>query len=152
VNHVVTASGGQAAVRWYEFRANVKSVGVSGVRLFQSGTFAPDSNNRWMASLAQDKKGDIALGYSAASTTLYDSIYMTGRTTSDPIGTMENETLLFAGTGSQSGGDRWGDYSSMSIDGADGCTFWYTQEYYAVPAGGSQWQTRMTSLKFNGCQ
>jgi hypothetical protein len=152
VNHVVTASGGQAAVRWYEFRANVKSVGVGGVRLFQSGTFAPDSNNRWMASLAQDKKGDIALGYSAASTTLYDSIYMTGRTTSDPIGTMENETVLFAGTGSQSGGDRWGDYSSMSIDGADGCTFWYTQEYYAVPAGGSQWQTRMTSLKFNGCQ
>ncbi len=120
--------------------------------LFQSGTFAPDTNNRWMASMAQDKQGDIALGYSLASTTVYDSIYATGRVPTDPIGQMETETPLYAGTGSQSGGQRWGDYSSMSIDGSDGCTFWYAQEYYAVPAGGSQWQTRLVSFKFNGCQ
>ena len=152
VNHVVTASGSQAGVRWYEFRANVKKVDLSGVSLFQSGTFAPDLNNRWMASIAQDKNGDIALGYSAASPTLFDSIYATGRVPSDPLGQMEAETVLTAGTGSQSGGQRWGDYSSMMIDGADGCTFWYTQEYYIVPAGGSNWQTRMNSFKFNGCQ
>lgn len=151
VNHVVTASNGQAAVRWYEFRANIHQVGISGVSLFQSGTFAPDNNNRWMASIAQDKMGDIALGYSAASTSLFDSIYATGRVPTDPLGQMETETVLFAGAGSQSGGDRWGDYSSMSID-SDGCTFWYAQEYYEVPAGGSNWQTRLVQFKFNGCQ
>jgi len=152
VNHVVTASNSQAAVRWYEFRANVRTATLSDVRLFQSGTFAPDSNDRWMASIAQDKVGDVALGYSLASTTVYDSIYMTGRVPTDPLGQMETETALTVGTGSQSGGDRWGDYSSMMIDGSDGCTFWYTQEYYIVPAGGSNWQTRLNSFKFSGCQ
>jgi len=57
---------------------------------------------------------------------------------------------LVAGTGSQGGVYRWGDYSSMAID-ADGCTFWYAQEYYTVPAS-TNWQTRLTSSKFNGCQ
>jgi hypothetical protein len=150
VNHVTTASGGQAGVRWYEFRANVNTVDITGVRLFQSGTFAPDSNNRWMASIAQDKMGNIALGYSEASGTLYDSIYATGRVPTDPIGQMETETTLFAGTGAQTSGDRWGDYSSMAIDG-DGCTFWYAQEYYAT-SNGDNWQTRLVQLKFNGCQ
>ncbi len=151
VNHVTTASAAQAGVRWYEFRAPVRTVTISGVSLFQSGTFAPDSNNRWMASMAQDKVGDIALGYSLASSSVYDSIAATGRVPTDPLGQMEAETSLFAGTGSQGALFRWGDYSSMAIDASDGCTFWYAQEYYTVPAS-SVWQTRLTSLKFSGCQ
>jgi hypothetical protein len=63
---------------------------------------------------------------------------------------METETTLFAGTGAQTSGDRWGDYSSMAIDN-DGCTFWYAQEYYAT-SNGDNWQTRLVQLKFNGCQ
>jgi len=150
VNHVVAASGGQAGVRWYEFRAPVRTATISNVSLFQSGTFAPDSNYRWMASIAQDKMGDIALGYSVASSSMYDSIAVTGRVPTDPLGQMEAEVPLIAGSGSQGGSFRWGDYSSMAIDGSDGCTFWYAQEYYLVP-GGATWQTRLTSLKFNGC-
>jgi hypothetical protein len=151
VNHVTMASGGQAGVRWYEFRAPVRTATISDVSLFQSGTFAPDSTNRWMASIAQDKMGDIALGYSIASTSIYDSVAATGRVPTDPLGQMETEVSLFAGTGSQAASFRWGDYSSMAIDGADGCTFWYAQEYYTVPAS-STWQTRLTSFKFSGCQ
>jgi len=150
VNHVTTASGGQGGVRWYEFRAPVRTSTISSVRLFQSGTFAPDSDNRWMGSIAQDKMGDIAVGYSIASATVYDSIGATGRVPSDPLGQMEAEVSLVAGTGSQGGSLRWGDYSSMAID-ADGCTFWYAQEYYTVP-GGTDWQTRLISFKFSGCQ
>jgi hypothetical protein len=149
VNHVTTASGGQGGVRWYEFRAPVRTVTISNVGLFQSGTFAPDSNNRWMGSIAQDKMGDIAVGYSIASATTYDSIGATGRVPSDPLGQMEAETLLVPGTGSQGTTLRWGDYSSMAID-ADGCTFWYAQEYYTVPSG-ADWQTQLTSFKFSGC-
>jgi hypothetical protein len=103
-----------------------------------------------MGSIAQDKMGDIALGYSLASSTVYDSIAATGRISSDPLGQMESEASLVAGTGSQSIPDRWGDYSSMAIDGSDGCTFWYAQEYYTISAS-TNWQTGLTSFKFSGC-
>jgi len=104
-----------------------------------------------MGSIAQDKVGNIALGYSLASSTVYDSIAATGRVPTDPLGQMEGEVSLFAGSGSQTLQTRWGDYSSMAIDGADGCTFWYAQEYYVVPAS-TDWQTRLTSFKFGGCE
>jgi len=149
VSHVATASGGQAGMRWYEFRAPVRTVSIAGVSLYQSGTFAPDANFRWMGSIAQDKMGDIALGYSLASTTVWDSIAVTGRVPTDPLGQMEAETILAAGTGSQGSNEGWGDYSSMAID-ADGCTFWYAQEYFTVPDS-TNWQTQLISFKFNGC-
>lgn len=149
VNHVTTASGGQAGVRWYEFRAPVRTVTISDISLFQSGTFAPDSNYRWIGSLAQDKMGDIALGYSLAGSTIWTSIGATGRVPGDPLGQMEAETVVVPGSGSQGGYERWGDYSSMAID-ADGCTFWYAQMYYTVPAS-FNWQTKLVSMKFNGC-
>ncbi len=151
VNHVVTASGGQAGVRWYEFTAPIRTVTVSGLNLFQSGTFAPDSNYRWMGSLTRDKVDDVALGYSLASSTVYPSVAFTGRTSSDPLGTMEAEQVIVSGAGSQSDTDnRWGDYSSMAIDAADGCTFWYAQEYYLVNAT-FDWSSRVASLKFSNC-
>jgi hypothetical protein len=150
VNHVTTASGGQAGVRWYEFRAPVRTATISDVRLYQSGTFAPDLNYRWLGSIAQDKMGNIALGYNLASTTVWDSIAVTGRVPSDSLGQMEAETIVARGSGSQGGNPNWGDYSSMAID-SDGCTFWYAQEYYVTPAS-VDWQTQLTSFKFNGCQ
>ena len=149
VNHVTTAAGGQGGVRWYEFRAPLHTVTLSGLSLFQSGTFAPDSNYRWVASMAQDKKGDIALGYSLASHTVYTSIGVTGRVPTDPPGQMEAETVIVPGTGSQQFYGRWGDYSSMALD-SDGCTFWYAQDYYTVP-NSLTWQTRLVSFKFSGC-
>lgn len=155
VNHGVEASGGQAGIRWYEFRAPVQAVSISGcpddcpVTLFQSGTFAPDLTHRWMGSIAQDKMGNIALGYSKSGEDMYPSIYVTGHVPADPLGQMEEEVELYAGTGSETGQGRWGDYSNLVIDGSDGCTFWYAQEYYAVTGG--PWQTELTSFKFNGC-
>ncbi len=88
VNHVVNASGGQAGVRWYEFRAASRPVTISSLTLFQSGTYAPDSNSRWMASMAQDNVGDILVGYSLSSTTVFPSVAAAGRITTDPLGTV----------------------------------------------------------------
>lgn len=151
VSHVTTASGGQAGVRWYEFTAPIKTVTIDGLSLFQSGTFAPDSNYRWMGSLTRDKVGDIALGYSLSSSTMNPSVAFTGRTVKEPLGQMEAERVIIQGTGWQVGSDnRWGDYSTMSIDGSDGCTFWYVQEYYSVTASWD-WSTRLASLKFSNC-
>ena len=133
-------------IRWYEIH-NPNSTPT----IFQQGTFAPDSNTRWMGSIAADRSGDIALGYSESSTSVYPSVYFTGRVRSDAPGTMGSEQLIVAGTGSQTGGiTRWGDYSSMTVDPADDCTFWYTQEY--IKANGSfNWSTRIANFKFSNC-
>src|SRR6266850_1850616 len=147
VSHSVTA-GSSVGERWYEFHAPENSTSLS---VFQQGTFAPDSNYRWMGSIAMDSAQDIALGYSISSPSMYPSISYTGRVPSDALGTMESEAQIVAGTGSQSfTANRWGDYTSMAIDGADGCTFWYTNQYYMVTAQ-FDWSTRLASFKFPSC-
>jgi hypothetical protein len=151
VVHDVTTTGGQVGERWYEFRAPEAAVIPS---VYQSGTFSGppgDKNFRWMGSIAMDKTGDIALGYSISSRQMFPSINYTGQTAGDLLGTMQSEATIINGTGSQKDTfSRWGDYSSMAIDGADGCTFWYTNQYYTVTAA-FDWSTRLASIKFPNC-
>jgi hypothetical protein len=139
------------ATRWYEFRAT--GAGSTSLSLYQSGQTPDDGEYRWMGSAAMDKMGDIAIGYSRSSAASrdYPSIYYAGQTAGDPLGTTETEALIKQGSGSQKDtSDRWGDYSSMALDGADSCTFWYANEYY--PATGSfVWATWLASLKFPSC-
>jgi hypothetical protein len=146
VNHSVVA-GATSGVRWYEIRSpgTVPTV-------YQSGTYAPsDGNWRWMGSVAMDSVGDMAVGYSKSGSAVFPSINYTGRLSTDSLGTLETEATLFAGTGSQTKNlTRWGDYSAMSIDPVDDCTFWYTNEY--LPVNGSfNWSTRIGSFKLSGC-
>jgi hypothetical protein len=91
------------------------------------------------------------VGYSESGSGIHPAVVYTGRVPSDPAGTMQTETTLFAGAGSQTGNlHRWGDYSAISIDPVDDCTFWYTNQY--IPANGSfNWATRIGSFKFAGC-
>jgi titin len=64
---------------------------------------------------------------------------------------MQAETPVVSGGGSQTGGlSRWGDYSSMSIDPVDDCTFWYTSQYLQS-SGSFNWSTRIVLFKFAGC-
>src|SRR5450759_2228408 len=131
VNHSVTA-GASVGVRWYELRNPTGSTLASGRPVvYQQGTFAPDASYRWMGSIAQDRSGDIALGYSLSSAAIFPSVAYTGRVPGDAAGTMEQETVVQPGSGSQNTNSlsRWGDYSSMSVDPVDDCTFWYTNEY-----------------------
>jgi hypothetical protein len=138
------------AQRWYEFRAREDSTSLS---LHQSGQTPDDGHYRWMGSIAMDRRGDIALGYSRSSAAAgdYPSIYYAGQTAGDRLGTTEREALIKSGRGSQfNTHSRWGDYSSMALDGADSCTFWYTNEYYPVD-GRFAWATWIASLKFRNC-
>jgi hypothetical protein len=41
------------------------------------------------------------------------------------------EAVLIDGSGSQRVSSRWGDYTDMTVDPSDDCTFWYVNEYYA---------------------
>src|SRR5664279_805419 len=104
-----------------------------------------------MGSIAMDKAGDIALGYSASSASVYPSIRYTGRVPTDSLGKMEAESIVQAGSGSQLQNlSRWGDYSAMSVDPVDDCTFWYTSEYLKT-SGTWNWSTRIASFKFPNC-
>ena len=148
VNHsVATSSSG--GVRWYE----IQNPSGSPV-LAQQGTFAPDSNYRWMGSIAMDQVGDIAVGYSISSSSVFPSVAFTGRVPTDPAGTMQAETRVVSGSGSQTSQTRtltrWGDYSAMQVDPVDDCTFWYTQEYIKTN-GVFNWNTRIASFKFPNC-
>jgi hypothetical protein len=156
VNHSVFVSGNRKSqvtgVRWYELRNPAGGTMSSGTPVvYQQGTFSPDGTSRWMGSIAEDKNGDLALGYSASSGSVFPSIRYTGRVPTDGLGTMEAENSILIGSASQTGTlHRWGDYSAMQIDPADDCTFWYTNEY--IPSNGSfNWSTHIASFKFTGC-
>src|SRR5882762_7799709 len=151
VNHSVAVGTNKrnriTSVRWYELRSPNGTPTV-----FQQGTLSTvDGIHRWMGSIAMDKVGDMALGYSASSSSILPSIRYTGRIPTDPLGQMQTENIIQNGGGSQTGGlNRWGDYSSISIDPVDDCTFWYTTEYLKS-SGSFNWSTRIASFKFPTC-
>jgi hypothetical protein len=152
-NQSVEALPGVAGARWYEIRRTNGTYS-----LHQQGTFAPnDGIHRWMGSIAQDKQGNMGLGYSVVNgTSVFPGIRYTGRLAGDPLGQMtQGEGVIINGSGVQTTtNSRWGDYTSMNIDAVDDCTFWYVNEYYTAagqassPAG---WQTRIASFKLPGC-
>jgi hypothetical protein len=148
VNHSVQTPSGNSGVRWYELRAPVSNNGT--FTIYQQGTWAPDSSYRWMGSAAMDQAGNIALGYSVSSGSVYPSVRFTGRSPGDTLGLMDAESSIIDGHGSQTGYNRWGDYSSMRIDPSDDCTFWYVNEYLPVTSSYG-WYTRIGSFKLAGC-
>src|SRR5438132_5404210 len=106
-----------------------------------------------MGSIAMDQAGNIGLGFSLSGGALNPQIHYTGRLATSPAGVMDQgEGTIINGTGSQTGSNlsRWGDYSSMTVDPSDDCTFWYTTEY--IPSNGAfNWKTRIGSFKFSNC-
>jgi Domain of unknown function DUF11 len=136
---------GGLAPRWFELR---KVAGAWAVN--QESTFKPSALNRWMGSVAMDGNGDMALGYSAGDAATAPELRYTGRLVSDSLSTMQPEGTLVGGGGSQTGTTRWGDYSQMSVDPTDDCTFWYTGEFYTSTAG-TTWATRIGSFRFPSC-
>ena len=149
-SHSVAPGKGSKAVsamRWYELRSTPSGGNFS---VYQAGTFQNTTDNYWMGSLAMDKAGDIGMGFSVDNTTNLDpGIWVTGHLPSDPKGKMEAPIVLRKGKFVQGQVNRWGDYSSMSVDPDDDCTMWYSQE---VSDGQADWQSHFTSFKFSGCK
>jgi hypothetical protein len=149
LTHTVNATGYQAGVRWYEIRN-----ATSSPALYQQGTFigaTPDTLHRWMASVAQDNSGNMLAGYTKGGPTLFSEIDVAGRRANDPPGSLGPEITMKASGGSQIlTGNRWGDYSDMTVDPLDGCTFWYTAEY--IPSDGQfNWKTRVGTFRYASC-
>jgi hypothetical protein len=116
-----------------------------------------------MGSAAMDHSGDIAMGYSASGPNYFPSLHYAGRLANDPPGELtQGEAVLFQGLGIEVAvpnylqRNRWGDYSNLTVDPTDDCTFWYTNEYCPVngPLDGIatvEWRTRIGSFKFPQC-
>lgn len=138
--------GSQAGVRWYQLGGDLQSSPT----VLQQNTYAPgDGLSRWMGSVGVDHVGDMAVGFSTASSTAYPSINYATRQSGDPANQLTAEGNIAQGAGGQTVTSRWGDYSQMSLDPNDHCTFWYTTEYYLTTGG--NWQTRIASFKFPNC-
>ena len=156
VNHSVVADA-RIGVRWYEVRSPGSSPAI-----YQQSTFAPtDVLYRWLGSVAMDHLGNMAIGYSTSSPVNYPSLAYAGRLVGDPLNQLtQGEAQLWAGAGSQNVAfyvppeGRWGDYSNLTVDPADGCTFWYVNEYFAAGSDidpSAPWRTRIGSFKFAEC-
>jgi hypothetical protein len=142
-NHTVDVdANNHAGIRWYELRTEATDWSV-----YQQGTYAPDTNHRWMGSIAMDGAGNIALAYSITGKGIFPSIHATGRRSGDTPGYMSlAEETIMAGTGAQKDlSFRWGDYSCLTVDPTDDRTFWYTNEYYTVTSN-KDWKTRIASF------
>jgi len=145
VNHTIKG-GALAGVRWYEIRNPAAPF------VYQQSTLVDPEVNYWLGSIAMDKIGNLALGFSVSSHNVFPSVYVAGRASTDPAGALFGPLVLVNGSGVQFNSfHRWGDYSSMALDPADDCTFWYTQEYYAT-TGSFNWATRIGSFKFDSCK
>ncbi len=138
----------KAATRHYVLQ---KTSPAGPYTVLDQGTFSPDASERWMGSTAVDNAGNLAVGYSISSSSVFPSIAYAGRLATDPPNILSGEQTMFAGTGSQlATTNRWGDYSSMSLDPTDDATFWFTTEYIAAPSAASNWRTRIGAFKFAG--
>ena len=167
----------RTGVRWYELRDPNAAIPT----VFQQSTYGPDTKHRWISSIAMDKVQNLAIGYSASNTLTFPGIRYATRSASDPLNTLGAETRLKDGQGTQrcklangrclcplrddSGNpivdrngntqcdtvSRWGDYSSLTIDPTDDCTFWFTTQYQKQ-TGAFNWRTRIGSFKLPNCR
>ena len=153
---------------------NTASTYQSGFRYFELRRFSPFSNffvneqstyfinnngidgaagvNSWITSIGMDNEGNIAAGWTiSAANTFNPSLIFSGRSAFDPpTGFSSSAFFLFAGPGVQRGtGNRWGDYSSLSLDPVDDCTFWHANEYYTTNNLSFNWQTRIGAFKIS---
>ena len=145
-SHAVQMADGQLGLRWYEIRDP-----LGAARVYQQGSFAPDTTSRWMGSIGMDKAGNSALGYNVAGADTPPGIGYTGRQRTDPPGRMQGEEVIFNGAGVQPGNAPLARASgALALDPIDGCTFWYTQRY--LPStGAANWHTRIARFKFETC-
>ncbi|MEO7962414.1 MAG: hypothetical protein ABIT38_00735 [Gemmatimonadaceae bacterium] len=144
--HSVNSSAGAGGVRWYEFRIDK----ARRLTIFQQGTYAPDSQYRWMGSPAMDRFGNIGIGYSFGGTSHFAGQRFAGRTPSDARGMLSlKEVVLADGEGAQSSTLRWEDYTQTAIDPDDDCTVWYVGDY--VKKGAAEYSTRIGAFRMPGC-
>ena len=155
VNHTVRTAGSPAPVgiQWGQINVTGGTVATTPVQQQIYG----DVGERRAQSLdgqprrRQERRHGARL--QRANATTNPDIRYAGRLAGDPLNTArrrDDDAPDGVTLGTQSGSCgatciRWGDYSAMTLD-PDGCTFWYTKEYYETT--GLNWQTRIGSFSY----
>jgi hypothetical protein len=135
----------QTGISWFELRGS----GVPTV--YQTGIVDPDQTlYRFMPSIAQDHSANAAVGYSISGPNTHPGIRASWFSLSSPSPT---EIALQAGKADEKNSQGWGDYTSMTVDPVDDCTFWYVNEYFTTAqVSALTWRTRISNFKLPGCQ
>jgi hypothetical protein len=145
-SHSIATAALAGGVRWYEFRLNRRRDPV----LYQQGTYAPDGFYRWLGSIGMDRNGDIAIGYSFGGGPNYRGQRFAARLAKDPLGHLTLRELILAdGQASQTSTLRWEDYTNITVDPSDECTFWFAGNY--LKAGAASPTTRIAAVALPGC-
>jgi hypothetical protein len=132
---------------WIEYRID-NNLNING---YQGQFYFPDSKSRYIGSIGMDKAGNIALAYTVSSSAVYPSLELSWRRNNDPLSQLTNLQPLWTGSGSQTGSSAWGNHSSLAMDPADDCTFWYTNEYLEQTALAKNWSTVIIHFKLTNC-
>jgi hypothetical protein len=145
--HSVATKAHAGGVRWYEFRLDRQRDPV----LYQQSTYAPDGFFRWLGSMAFDRKGNIGIGYSFGGDPNYPGQRFAARLANDPKGRLTfHESVLAEGKASQANSLRWQDYTNITVDPADECTFWFAGNY--LTRGATSSTTRIGVFAVPGCK
>ncbi|MCB8966900.1 MAG: proprotein convertase P-domain-containing protein [Ardenticatenaceae bacterium] len=141
-------SGTVNCIRWY-----IIDISSGTPVLSDQGTFSSNGEYRSFPAIAPNACGDLLVGYTKTSSSIYPSVYVAGREAGDTSGQLKNETLVHAGEAYYTAYDsvprRWGDYTGMGID-PDGVTFWYVGEYSRNQAT-ARWSTWVSAFAWSGC-
>ncbi len=143
---VTPGTNQQTGIRWYELR------GDNLPKIFQSATVTNGTLvYRFMPSIAQDKAGNAAVGYSVSGNNTEPGIRASYW--SLPNKTKATEINIKTGVGDEENTGRYGDYTSMTVDPVDDCTFWYVNQYFLAAQTGSlvNWDTRIGKFKLSTC-
>jgi hypothetical protein len=135
----------QTGIMWFELR------GSGTPQVFQTGIVNPDQNfYRFMPSIAQDNVGNAAVGYSTSSGNVHPGIRASWFSLANPVPT---EMTIQTGKADEKNSQGWGDYTSMTVDPVDGCTFWYVNEYFTnAQITTMTWKTRIANFKIPTCK
>jgi hypothetical protein len=145
--HSIATAAHGGGVRWYEFRLNKQRDPV----LYQQGAYAPSGSYRWLGSMAMDRKGDIGIGYSFGGDPGYPGQRFAARLANDPKGQLTfHESVLAEGEASKTTSLRWEDYTNITVDPSDDCTFWFVGNY--LKSGAASPTTRIGSFVAPGCK
>jgi hypothetical protein len=146
---VATGAPSRDAVRWYEIQniATAPTVRQSGT-IFDAAASNPTFF--WVPSININTAGDVVVGYAASSAVTFAGAAASHRRVTDALGTMQAPQSLISGAAAYNVNDgvspdthRWGDYSMVSVDAADGVTFWTAQMY---TRSADVWGTRAIRL------
>jgi hypothetical protein len=145
---ILNYPNGPTAIRWYQFDVTGGNFPATPVQQ-EDWTNGGDGLWRWMPSIAVDENGNTAIGYSTSSPSIFPGIRYAGRLAGDPPNDLgQGEAIMTNGGGAQlTPIGRWGDYSTTTIDPADGLSFWHTNEYY-VTTSNFVWSTRVGKFRF----